>query len=217
MNFQEAIRSAERYVQQLQGNDYSGHGWDHIWRVRNLAIKIAEVEGGDKFIVEMAALLHDVGDPKLHHGDESKLIQLPMDFCRKIELDVTLTARILGVIQEVSFKGAKVRDENTTIESKIVQDADRLDAIGAIGIARCFYFGGHHGRELYNPDVLPQTHASYDSYRKSRGTTINHFHEKLLLLKDRMHTYTARVLAEERHLFVQKYLSQFDREWYLKD
>jgi uncharacterized protein len=217
MNFQEVIRSAERYVQEQQGNDHSGHGWDHIRRVRNLALKISAAEGGDKFVVELAALLHDVGDPKLHHGDESKLIQLPMDFCRRMQLDDSLTGKVLQVIQEVSFKGAEVEDKNTSLESKVVQDADRLDAIGAIGIARCFYFGGHHGRELYNPQVLPQTHTSYDSYKKSKGTTINHFYEKLLLLKDRMHTPTARALAEERHLFMQKYLSQFEREWHLKE
>jgi uncharacterized protein len=204
------IKATENYVRNHFESESSGHDWWHIYRVRNMAIKIAEKEGGDLFVVEMAALLHDLDDWKLSDtGQESKTekwlnsINFP-----KLEIPV-----VLEIIEQVSFKGAGVENRATSVEAKIVQDADRLDAIGAIGIARTFAYGGNKGRLIYHPDIKPEMHNSFDEYKKTTAPTINHFYEKLLLLKDMLNTKTAKEIAEKRHRFMETFLEQFYGEW----
>lgn len=188
----------------------SGHDWWHIHRVRNLAIHLAKEEGGDPFIVEMAALLHDLDDWKLSgnsHMEQTK------SWLKSMNLSEETSAQILEIIEQVSFKGAGVETPTSSVEAAVVQDADRLDAIGAVGIARTFAYGGNKGRLLYHPDEKPEMHASFDEYKKTTAPTINHFYEKLLLLKDRMNTQTAKKMAEGRHKFMENYLEHFFAEW----
>jgi uncharacterized protein len=204
------IKATENYVRNHFESESSGHDWWHIYRVRNMAIKIAEKEGGDLFVVEMAALLHDLDDWKLSDaGQESKTEKWlnSIDF-PKLEIPV-----VLEIIEQVSFKGAGVENRATSVEAKIVQDADRLDAIGAIGIARTFAYGGNKGRLIYHPDIKPEMHNSFDEYKKTTAPTINHFYEKLLLLKEMLNTETAKGIAEKRHRFMETFLEQFYGEW----
>ncbi len=191
----------------LQG-DSSGHDWWHIYRVWNMSKKLQEKEGGDLFIIELAALLHDVADWKFHKS-ENEGLGIIRDWLIQLELPNEAINKIVNVIKNVSFKGAGVKDKMETIEGKIVQDADRLDAIGAIGIARTFAFGGKFGNEMYNPEIKFELHQSFEKYKKSNGTTVNHFYEKLLLLKDRMNTKMAKEIAEGRHSFMENFLKQF--------
>lgn len=212
MNKDEIIRKTEAFIRSVFLSEGSGHDWWHIQRVRQIAVKIASEEGADGFIVEMAALLHDLDDWKLA---ENQHLQ-NRNACRCIEeqgLDQLIKQRIIDAIEEVSFKGAGVETRATSIESKAVQDADRLDAIGAIGIARTFAYGGHKNRLIYDPDISPVEHESFEAYKSGDAPTINHFYEKLLLLKDRMNTDTAKKLAENRHLFMIHFLDQFYNEW----
>jgi uncharacterized protein len=208
------LADTEIFVKDIFENEGSGHDWWHIYRVKNLALKIAETEGGNRFIIEMAALLHDIDDWKMN-GDMQTL-QASL-WLKKLNLNKCDAQKILEVIDEVSFKGAGNESRTTSIESKIVQDADRLDAIGAIGIARTFAFGGNKGRQIYNPAIKPEMHNDFESYKKSKAPTINHFYEKLLLLKNRLNTPTAIELAEKRHIFVEQFLEQFFNEWNILD
>lgn len=206
----EALNKTENFTKGLFENDYSGHDWWHVNRVRNLALKIAEKEGGNRFIIEMSALLHDVDDWKINSdGDFSKT----SEWLKKINVAESDTEKILEVINQVSFKGAGVNDNVVSLETKIVQDADRLDAIGAIGIARTFAYGGKKGRPIYLPEVKPEFHDSFESYKKTTAPTINHFYEKLLLLKNRLNTDTAIEIAKNRHIFMETFLEQFFMEW----
>lgn len=193
-------------------NDSSGHDWWHIFRVVNLAKHIGEKEGANIEIVELAALLHDLDDWKLNESDGSHLPK-----ARKIlsenRYPTDIINTILGIIDEVSFKGAGVETKPSTLEAMVVQDADRLDAIGAIGIARTFAYGGHKNQPLHDPEIKPNLHCSFEEYKKTRTSTINHFYEKLLLLKDRLNTPTAKQLADKRHLFMVQFLEQFYSEW----
>lgn len=207
----EIVFSTEMFVRQKLENDGSGHDWWHIYRVRNLALKIAETEGGDSFTVEMAALLHDIDDWKITGNSEQNQVK---NWLNKLGTDEETSGNILEIIEQVSFKGAGVETIPSTPEAKIVQDADRLDAIGAIGIARTFAFGGSKGRLIYNPDIKPENHVDFEAYKKNNGPTINHFYEKLLLLKDRLNTVTARRIAEKRHQFMESFLEEFFREWH---
>lgn len=194
-------------------NDFSGHDWHHIERVHSNAMKIQEKEGGNSEVVSLLAILHDVSDHKLNGG---KLNQGGIEaaiIMHKIGVHKDLIELVAPLVDEISFKGAGVSDQNSSLESKIVQDADRLDAIGAIGIARAFAYGGSRGRPMYSPEVNAELHDSFEEYANSKSHTINHFHEKLLLLKDRMHTQTARELAQERHDFMILFLTQFHQEW----
>ncbi len=206
----EAIKQTEKFVQNLFEKDSSGHDWWHINRVRNLSIKISEKEGGNRFIVEMAALLHDVDDWKLVQNQESNKAR---DWLKKLKINVKDTQLILEIIEQVSFKGASVETRVTTIEAAIVQDADRLDAIGAIGIARTFAYGGNKNRPIYLPEVKPELHKTFESYKNGKAPTINHFYEKLLLLKNRLNTATAIEIAKKRHKFMEQFLEQFFNEW----
>jgi uncharacterized protein len=206
----EVVFQTKEYVEQYFKDESSGHDWWHIFRVHKLALKISKVEGGDLFLVEMAALLHDLDDWKLvNKNDDSKITA----WLRKVKIPEEEARKIVAIIEQVSFKGAGVETRAISIEAQIVQDADRLDAIGAIGIARTFAYGGNKGRLLYHPDVKPEMHTSFEAYKKTTAPTINHFYEKLLLLKDRLNTATALKIAEHRHEFMEEFLQEFFNEW----
>lgn len=204
------LSDTERFIRSRFEAEGSGHDWWHIHRVRNLAIHLAQIEGGDLFIVEMAALLHDLDDWKI---SKNKDMEQTKAWLGQMEITGEQQEKIVSIIEEVSFKGAGVETPTTSVEAAVVQDADRLDAIGAVGIARTFAYGGNKGRLLYAPDEKPEMHASFEAYKKTTAPTINHFYEKLLLLKDRMNTTSAKKMAEGRHQFMEKYLEQFFAEW----
>ena len=198
--------------EKLQGAE-AGHDWFHIERVWKLARKIAEKEKADLLVVELSALLHDIADPKFHDGDETLALKISSEFLKSIEVPNETVEKVLFVIQHISFKNRAEAPENLPLELKIVQDADRLDAIGAIGIARTFNFGGFKNNLMYHPELPPKIGMSKEEYKKSDGTTVNHFYEKLLLLKDLMHTSEAKKMAEERHQFMLTFLDRFYKEW----
>lgn len=205
-------RVAEHIKAKFSGEG-SGHDWHHINRVRRLAKQIAAAEGANQDVAELAALVHDIADWKFHGGD---------DTVGPREAERLLTAegaapevieQVVDIVRTISFKGAGVATAMKTLEGCCVQDADRLDAIGAIGIARCFAYGGHAGRSMYDPDEPPAMHATAEAYKASKGHSLNHFYEKLFLLKDRMNTKTGLALAEERHQFMEAYVRRFLDEW----
>jgi uncharacterized protein len=204
------LTKTENHIRSIFENEGSGHDWWHIHRVRNLALKIAENEGGNRFIIEMAALMHDVDDWKMNGDKQTSNAE---SWLKNIKVTENEANKILEIIDQVSFKGAGVETVASSIEAKIVQDADRLDAIGAIGIARTFAYGGNKGRLIYNPEIKPELHNDFESYKKTTAPTINHFYEKLLLLKNRLNTATAIELAEKRHIFMEHFLVQFFEEW----
>jgi uncharacterized protein len=201
------------FIRRRLRDDASGHDWWHIDRVRQNAVFLAKAEGADVVVCELAALLHDIADWKFHGGDETAGPRAAREWLTSQSAEPRLAERVCDIIAGVSFKGAGVTTTMPTLEGKCVQDADRLDALGAIGIARAFAFGGHFGRAIYDPDHPPELHASFEAYKTKSGPTINHFYEKLLLLKDRMQTATGRRLAEERHRFLETFLRQFFAEW----
>jgi uncharacterized protein len=210
----EVISKTMEYVKKELEGGYSGHDWWHIVRVRNNAMKISSAEkGADPFVVELAALLHDIADWKFHGGDEKASSRAAQEWLSSQNVSGTTIATVCRAIDEVTFKGAGVKTVPSTLEGKIVQDADRLDAIGAIGIARAFAYGGKIGAEIYNPKMKPVLHKSFGAYKSKRGPTINHFYEKLLLLKELMNTDTAKRLAEERHEYMKEFLERFYGEW----
>lgn len=196
----------------LQGAE-SGHDWWHMERVWNNAILISKTEDVDPFIVELAALLHDIADSKFHNGDEEIGPKKAGDFLKSIGIEDNQIIHIQQIIRNMSFKSSLGTLSFTSKEMEVVQDADRLDAIGAIGIARAFTYGGFKNRELYNPEIPPALNMSKEQYKSSKAPTINHFYEKLLLLKDKMNTKTGLRIAEERHQFMLSYLEQFYNEW----
>ena len=216
MNQQDILQKTADFIKQEFSDDSSGHDWWHIYRVWQNAITICEHEKGDSFIVQLAALLHDLDDWKFNDsGDETPLrAKVWLD---SFPLDSSITDAVCNIIQHISYKGAGVENKMDSLEGFIVQDADRLDAIGAIGIARAFAYGGYKNRPLYDPDSPPQMHASFEEYKNSNSATINHFYEKLLLLKDMINTPTAQRIAEQRHEVMVQYLSQFMDEWEGKD
>jgi uncharacterized protein len=203
------LQTAE-YIRNLLQGEGSGHDWWHIHRVRNNAIHIAHAYETDDFVVEMAALLHDIADHKLHGGDEEIGPRKAREWMGQIEVGTEDQQHIILIMEEVSFsKGITP----STLEGKIVQDADRLDAIGAMGIARAFAYGGFKQREMYNPEIPPVKFASLKDYKKNSNPTVNHFYEKLLLLKDMMNTEEGTKMASQRHEFMETYLQQFYAEW----
>lgn len=210
MNRKAIIKEVEERLKRSFKGEPTGHGWWHTVRVRDLAMKIAQQEGGNLFVIELASLLHDIDDWKFSKAS-------PTARARRLlgELGVAQETirHICHVIDNVSFKGAGVRDKMKTKEGKIVQDADRLDVIGAIGISRAFAYGGFKKREIYNPNIKPKFHKTFTEYKEDRGTTINHFYEKILLLRGRLHTKAAKQIAQQRHKFVENYLKQFFKEW----
>jgi uncharacterized protein len=212
MNRNKLIDEIIKFVKEKLAGDSSGHDWWHIYRVWNLARNIQKAEGGDLFVIELSALLHDVADWKFYENEQEGL-NIVRTFLENQDVEIEIINSVISIIENVSFKGAGVKDRMTTIEGKIVQDADRLDAIGAIGVARTFAFGGKYGNEMHNPDSEIIMHNNFEQYKKSNGTTINHFHEKLLLLKDRMNTVTAKKMANLRHKYMEQFLNQFMNEW----
>jgi uncharacterized protein len=205
-------RTAE-HVEQLLGGDSSGHDWWHIARVRASALAIGKQERANLYVVELAALLHDIADWKFHGGDDKAGPRAAEAWMVKQGVDRATIDHVCEIIATLSFKGAQVATPMRTIEGRVVQDADRLDAIGAVGIARTFAYGGHAGQPMHDPHHAPEAHATFADYKSKRTTTINHFYEKLLLLKDRMNTDTGRQLAAARHAFMQTFLDEFDNEW----
>lgn len=198
--------------EKLEGAE-AGHDWFHIERVWKLSKKIAEKEGGNLEVIELSALLHDIADPKFHNGDETLALKISKDFLEEIHVEGELIEQVLFVIKNISFKNRAEAPENPPLELQIVQDADRLDAIGAIGIARTFNFGGFKNNLMYHPEIKPNLGMNKEEYKKSNGTTINHFYEKLLLLKDLMNTETGKKIASERHNFMLQFLDEFYKEW----
>jgi uncharacterized protein len=211
MNKKLIISITEKWVKEEMSSDTTGHDWWHIYRVRKLALKIAGKEKADLFIVEMASLLHDIADWKL--ANEEAAFKNIYSKLNDLSVPEASIKKVISIIKNISFKGAKVKTPMNTIEGKIVQDADRLDAMGAIGIARAFAYGGSKSRPMWDPASKPQLHKSFPSYKKSNSSSINHFYEKLLLLKDMMNTATGKKMAAERHLFMKKYLDEFFDEW----
>ena len=203
------IKRAADVVFKALESDATGHDAWHIRRVRGLAERIAKTEPkADPAVVSLGALLHDLGDWKLG-GPEDAAARL----LRRLGAPEELVRRVDAVCREVSFKGAGVKDAPSSLEARIVQDADRLDAIGAIGVGRAFAYGGAKGRAMHDPAWKPTPHGSFAAYKKSKGPTINHFYEKLLLLKKRLHTREAKRLARARHAFMADFLRHFLAEW----
>ena len=210
----EIVRRTADFVRDKLKGDTTGHDWWHVYRVWRLSLKIAESEKpNDLFVVQLGALLHDVADWKFNDGDETAGSRVASDWLRKNGVNNSVISAVVHIIDNVSFKGANVKNKMKTKEGLIVQDADRLDAIGAIGIARVFAYGGYKGRAIYDPAIKPHLHNSFEEYKKSNGTSINHFYEKLLLLKDMMNTETAKKMAEKRDAFVRDFLREFFNEW----
>lgn len=203
---------ADDVCMRLKGAEV-GHDWWHIRCVWQIAQTLAKEEGADTFVVELAALLHDISDAKFNGGDEGASAHIARHILVQHQVSEAVICEVEGIINSISFKGAGVPDVTNTIEGKCVQDADRLEALGARGIVRAFTYGGYAGHEIYNPEVLPLMHASKEEYRNAVGTTINHFYEKLLLLKDRMNTKAGRRMAKDRHKYMEQFLEQFKAEW----
>lgn len=211
MNQGNIIKKTEEFVKNKMKGD-PGHDWSHVNRVRNVALHLGKKEKADLFIVELASILHDVADHKFYGGDDKIGSKTATKWLNKIKVDEKVIEHICHIIDEVSFKGAGVKYKMKTIEGKVVQDADKLDAIGAIGVARTFSYGGHFNVPMYIPEKKPVFHTSFAQYKKNSESTINHFYEKLLLLKDRMHTKSARKIAQKRHKFMELYLKEFFKE-----
>ncbi|MCZ2127826.1 MAG: HD domain-containing protein [Anaerolineales bacterium] len=204
------IQKTADYVRREFADDASGHDWFHIERVWKTAAALCEIEKADSLITQLAALLHDLDDWKFNESEEPLRARRWLESCA---VEPALADSVCAIVKRVSYKGAGVADEMDSLEGKIVQDADRLDAIGAIGIARAFAYGGYKNRALYNPNSAPHMHANFEDYKKSKSDTINHFYEKLLLLKERMNTQSAKRIAEERHRVMENFLDQFMKEW----
>jgi len=191
----------------------SGHDWHHINRVWQLTRQIAIEEGANLEIAELGALVHDIADWKFHDGDDSVGPREAELLLNREGASPQVVAAVVDIVATISYKGAGVTTAMRTLEGRCVQDADRLDAIGAIGIARCFAYGGHAGRPMHSPDEAPVLHQTAAAYKASKGASLNHFYEKLFLLKERMNTPTGRILAEPRHQFMEEFVAQFLREW----
>ncbi|WP_162126759.1 HD domain-containing protein [Flavobacterium phycosphaerae] len=207
------IDATIRFVKQQLENAEGGHDWFHIERVYKNALLIAEGETCDITVVKLGALLHDIADSKFHNGDEMVGPKTARAFLEGENVSEEIILHIINIIENISFKGGNFEKQFSSKELQIVQDADRLDAIGAIGIARCFNYGGFKNRALYNPNIQPNLNMSKEEYKKSESPTINHFYEKLLLLKDKMNTQTGKNIAAERHRYMENFLSQFYAEW----
>ncbi|GAB7087723.1 HD domain-containing protein [Marinifilum fragile] len=213
MNKDQIINQTVEFVKQTLANAEGGHDWWHIYRVWKTAKHLAQDEKVDLFVVELGALLHDIADSKFHNGDESVGPKKAREFLVSQQVDEDVIVHVEQIISNISFKGGKEAQKFKSPELDVIQDADRMDAIGAIGIARTFNYGGHKNREIYNPEIEPNLNMTKEEYKNSTAPTINHFYEKLLLLKDRMNTKAGKTMAEQRHQFMEQYLDQFYREW----
>jgi uncharacterized protein len=216
MNQQDTIIKTIAFVKKTLANAEGGHDWFHIERVYKNSLLIAKDEDADTFVISLGALLHDIADSKFHNGDETIGPKIAREFLFKLNVDSTVIEHVIKIIEHISFKSSLSTDATKKFKSPeldIVQDADRLDAIGAIGIARCFNYGGFKNRALYNPEITPNLNMSKAEYKASTAPTINHFYEKLLLLKDKMNTKTGKEIASKRHNYMQGFLEQFYSEW----
>ena len=213
MNTQQLIYNTEAFVKNTLENAEGGHDWFHILRVYKNAKLISSQENVDEFIVELGALLHDIADSKFHNGDETIGPKEARKFLESQQVEESVIIHIENIITNISYKGGNFEQKFTSPELEVVQDADRLDAIGAVGIARCFNYGGFKNRSLYNPEISPKLNQTKDEYKNSNAPTINHFYEKLLLLKDKMNTVSGRKIAESRHQYMENFLQQFYNEW----
>lgn len=213
MDHQQIISAVAQEIQNRFAGEASGHDWWHICRVWKLAKELGRQEGADLFIVELAALLHDVADWKFHGGDDTVGPRVARQLLARYDVSKAETTHVCRIIETISFKGAGVATKMETLEGQVVQDADRLDAIGAIGIARVFAYGGHKKQPIHEPDQKPTLHQTKEDYFHNKGTTINHFYEKLLLLKERLNTPAAKEMASGRHQFMEQFLERFFQEW----
>lgn len=215
MNQEKVIENTIEFVKEELKNAEGGHDWFHIERVFRNTILISREEKVDVFVVSLAALLHDIADPKFHNGDEKIGPKKAKAFLISQKVPKEIGKHVVKIIKNVSFKNSleKKGKKFTSIELEVVQDADRLDAIGAIGIARCFNYGGFKNRPLYDPSILPNLNMTKEEYKNSTAPTINHFYEKLLLLKDKMNTKTGKRIADDRHSYMEGFLKQFYDEW----
>lgn len=218
MNQADILKETERYVRETLGNESSGHDWWHAKRVYNVAIHIAKEELGSGkeinfFIVQLAAFLHDIADWKFNDGDDNEGPNKAKMWLKSLNVDQNIITHVCQIIQDISFKGSSVHDFMKTIEGEIVQDADRLDALGAIGVARCFATGSKLGSSIHDPEAAPIINKTPEEYKKLQASSINHFYEKLLLLKDRMKTASGKKLAENRHRYMEEFIIRFLSEW----
>ena len=213
MTNNEIIEATTNYVRTTLQNAEGGHDWWHIERVWNNANTIAKTENADEFIVSLAALLHDIADSKFNNGDEEIGPVKATEFLQSLHVATDVITHVENIIRNISYKGGNFTQNFHSPELAIVQDADRLDALGAIGIARAFNYGGFKNREIYNPEIKPDLLMTKETYKNSCAPTINHFYEKLLLLKDKMNTETGKRMAAKRHLFMEVYLKEFYKEW----
>ena len=209
----DVINLTVQFVKQKLAHAEGGHDWFHIERVWKNAQLISNSEKGNQLIIELASLLHDIADYKFNDGDEQIGPRIAENFLESINVERIIIKEVIFIIENISYKGGHNENIKKTLELEIVQDADRLDALGAIGIARAFSFGGFKGSLMYNPDQKPKVNQSEEKYKKNNGTTINHFHEKLLLLKSLMNTKTGEKLAINRHNYMLGFLQQFHSEW----
>ena len=215
MDKEKIITTTIAFVKKELKNAEGGHDWFHIERVFKNSVLISKDEKVDVFVVSLAALLHDIADPKFYNGDETVGPKVATKFLKEQEVHEQIINHVVNIIKHISFKNSfdKESKKFTSIELKVVQDADRLDAIGAIGIARCFNYGGFKNRGLYDPEIIPNLNMTKKQYKNSDTPTINHFYEKLLLLKDSMNTLSGKKIAAQRHAFMETYLKQFYDEW----
>ena len=201
------------FVKESLHNAEGGHDWFHIQRVWQTAKTIAQEEGANLLVVELAALLHDIADAKFHGGDDELGAIIAEEFLQKSGVDDPIIAKVCAIIKNTSFKGGNAIQDHHSLELDVVRDADRLDALGAIGIARAFNYGGFKNRKMYDPDIAPKLDMTREEYRASTAPTINHFYEKLFLLKDKMTTTTGKRMAAERHHFMEDFVNRFYKEW----
>ena len=213
MSNENIVNKTILFVKEKLENAEGGHDWFHIERVFKNAISISDNEVCDVTVVKLGALLHDIADSKFHNGDEAIGPKIARKFLESENVDKVTIQHVINIIENVSFKGGNTENAFSSIELNIVQDADRLDAIGAIGIARTFNYGGFKNRPIYNPKIAPNLRMSKEEYKNSEAPTLNHFYEKLLLLKDKMNTETGKQIAKDRHQFMMTFLSQFYAEW----
>ena len=216
MDKKKIIKQVGKYVRDKLEGESTGHDWWHALRVCEMSKKIAKKEGGDLFVIELAALLHDIADWKFSKGNINIGVIEAEKLLKKLDVDKNIIKYICHIIKNISFKGAVIKNKIKTKEGKIVQDADRLDVIGAIGIARVFAYGGYAKREIYNPEIKPKSYKSFNEYKINKSSSINHFYEKVLLLKNRLNTKTAKQIAKKRHKFLENYLQEFFQEWNAK-
>ena len=207
------IEQTINFVKQKLQHAEAGHDWYHIERVYKNSLFIASTENCNLQIVQLGALLHDIADSKFHNGDETIGPKVAKQFLESQNVSQSIINQIVFIIENISFKGGNFQRENSSVELQIVQDADRLDALGAIGIARTFNYGGFKNRQLYNPEIQPDLKMTKEQYKNNDAPTINHFYEKLLLLKDKMNTATAKKMAQQRHDYMEGFLKQFFYEW----